>query len=58
MNIAATLAYLDSLPLAQSLWWFIENRSDHEADQPEVTAVFFHLRSRYQREVQQTGAKA
>lgn len=35
--------YLDTQPMAQALWWFIENVSD---DNPSRTEVFFYLRGR------------
>lgn len=35
--------YLDRLPLAQALWWFIENIRD---DDPIKTELFFMLRER------------
>lgn len=41
------IAYMDSLPLVQALWWFIENGID---DSPSGTAVFFHTRERVKTE--------
>lgn len=35
--------YLDGLPMANALWWFIENVSD---DNPHRNEVFFYLRGR------------
>lgn len=32
----------DDMPLAQALWWYIENKPDT----PDGTDVFFHLRER------------
>lgn len=39
--------YLDKLPLAQALWWFIENGPEEE-----TAELFFYLRERYRREIQ------
>mgnify|MGYP001566976332 CR=1 FL=1 len=38
-----TRRYLDSLPLTQALWWFIENVGDEHKDRHEL---FFYLRER------------
>ena len=41
MNYEQIKAYLETLPLAEALWWFIENGSDENR-----TDVFFYLRER------------
>lgn len=43
MTTEEKIKYLDSLPLAQALWWFIEN-VDWEAS--DKTELYFHLRER------------
>jgi len=37
------IQHTDSLPLAEALWYFIENVSD---ENPARTELFFHLRER------------
>lgn len=39
--------FLDGLPLAEALWWFIENVTD---DHPQRTEIFFYLRERVRSE--------
>lgn len=39
--------YLDTLPLVDALWWFIENEHECGSD------VFFYLRERYRNERQE-----
>lgn len=46
MTLDETKEYLDALPLAEALFWFIENIGD---DDPIRTDVFFYLRERYRR---------
>jgi len=41
--------YLDSLTLADALWWFIENMAP---DNPDRSDLFFYLRSRFRSERQ------
>jgi len=50
MTLDETRDYLDTLPLADALWWFIENVY---ADQAGRTSLFFYLRERM-RQQQQT----
>lgn len=40
MNTEEMIAYTDSLPLYEALWWYIENCGEGN------TGVFFHLRER------------
>lgn len=47
MTFTETKKYLDSLPLAEALWWFIENQRD---DDPITSEVFFMLRERVRNE--------
>ena len=35
--------YMNSLPLAEALWWYIENIADED---PRRTDLFFYLRER------------
>jgi hypothetical protein len=41
------IGYLDTLPLLQALWWYIENVS---SDDPDQAVYFFYLRGRYRKE--------
>lgn len=43
MSLDQTQAYLDTLPLATALFWFIENVNE---DSPHRTALFFYCRER------------
>lgn len=43
------IAYLDTLPLVNAMWWFIENVTP---DSSYRTEVFFYLRERVRNEVQ------
>jgi hypothetical protein len=43
LDPAKYLAYIDTLPIVDALWWFIENVP---ADAPYRTEMFFHLRER------------
>lgn len=45
MNTKQTIAYLDTLPLVEALFWFIENNTE---DMPPD--VFFNLRERVRTE--------
>lgn len=47
MNEQQIITHLDTLDLAQALWWFIENVNE---DSPERTPVFFYLRERVRTE--------
>ncbi len=50
LTLKQVLNHLDSLTLAQALWWYIEN---HSGLVPSIKLdVFFHLRERYRREEQ------
>lgn len=42
------IAYTDTLPLVEALWWFIENVTEGD---PQRTELFFHLRARYRGEL-------
>lgn len=43
MNLEQTKDYLNGLPLALALWWFIENSNE---DDPHRSELFFYLRER------------
>lgn len=43
MTLQQIKDYLGTLPMAQALWWFIENVNDDHADRQEI---FFYLRER------------
>lgn len=45
-----TLDMLNSMPLVEAMWWFIENKSFDESK--EASQLFFALRERYRKEVQ------
>lgn len=47
MNHDQALDYLDSVPLIEALWWYIENANDEWGN-----GVFFYLRERYRSEYQ------
>ena len=46
-SVAVYKEHVDSLPLADALWWFIENIGD---DDDSREGWFFYLRARRQRE--------
>jgi len=50
MGVNQTKAYLDGLPLADALWWFIENV---DSENPDRSELFFHLRERVRDEGEQ-----
>lgn len=43
MNAEQTKDYLSGLPMAEALWWFIENVNEDSAHRSEL---FFYLRER------------
>jgi len=43
MDFEQITKYLGTLPLAEAMWWFIENIPDHHEFR---TPVFFYLRER------------
>jgi len=43
MSLEETKSHLDWLPMANALWWFIENSND---DDPHRSELFFYLRER------------
>jgi hypothetical protein len=53
-SLQDVVTYLDTLPLPEALWWFIENAND---DATWRTEVFFHLRARIRESPSVTSAK-
>ncbi len=47
-------AYLDAKPLAEALWWFVEERDG--LDQDQASEIFFRLRQRFRTEYQRLAA--
>ena len=47
-NSAREIALTNGLPIAQALWWFVENVQD---DAPHKPGVYFHLRARVKDEI-------
>lgn len=43
MTLDQIITYLETLPLADALWWFIENVDSEHANR---TDIFFYLRGR------------
>lgn len=43
MNLEQTKEYLNGLPLANALWWFIENINEDDTNRSDL---FFYLRER------------
>jgi hypothetical protein len=47
MSTEGVISYLDTLPLAKALWWFIENVGQ---DDRKYTELFFYFRERVRAE--------